>query len=88
MDFTSDLFNEVLNRSVAHVDNFIVSVGNFLVELYQFQCLTLKQFLASDLVDEYVRDNTILVFELCEGDAYVVLSRRLEFEVERKLMLT
>lgn len=88
MNLRSDLFDEVLDRAVAHVDNFIVSISNLLVELDQFEGLTLHRFLASDGVYEYIWDSAIFIVELCDGYAYVVLSGRLEFQVERKFMLT
>lgn len=87
MDFGPDVFDEVLDRSVAHVDNFIVSVSNLLVELNQFQRLTFDHLLPLDNVNEHFWDGAILIFEFCHGNAYVVLSGWLELEVKREFML-
>ena len=85
MNLRADGIDEFLNRLVGHADDLVVSMLDILINLHQRECLAFDVALLAADVDEDLRDG--LLFELRGWNTEVVLSRRVEFEININVVL-
>lgn len=64
---------------ITHIDNFIMSIGDLLVEFHEVKSLTFNVGAFAEDVDEYVWKVTIV--KLGNRNSYVILSWGFEFQI-------